>query len=173
MSQNIINNRMELNIYSDTIQDNLSIINIPSVSVTSGSVFATTVATTGVNYSRVQKADSVFVKRFRFYCDLNAFGVQVHGNTPNNIEFLLKNEAVNDAGDHLKIISRLAMNEWVDVNSILPPSSEVFELDRRIRLNFSGINLIVPSLTSILGPGANISVMMQMEIAHTLPILSL
>lgn len=177
MAQNIINNRMRLEIYSGTIPSAASVLTVPGFAPASGKVFSTSVATTGVNYSRIQRADSVFLKRFRIYSALNAFGVQLHNNTDNNVELLLKNQADYDNGDHLKIISPFSLNEWVDVNTILPPSiepdGEEFNLDRRIRVNFAGTNLVVPSLTSILGAGANVSVEMQIEIAHTLPILSL
>jgi len=176
MAQNIINNRMSLELYSGSVPGAQSIINIPSIAPASGKVFATSISTTGVHYSRIQRADSVFLKRFRIYSDLNSFGAQIHNNTENNVELLLKNQAEYDSSDHLKIISPFALNEWVDINSILPPSIEPpneFELDRRIRLLFAGINLFVPSLTAILGNGSMFSVEMQIEVAHTLPILSL
>lgn len=177
MAQNILNNRMRIEIYSGTLPSAASVLSVPGFAPASGKVFSTSVATTGVNYSRIQRADSVFLKRFRIYSDLNAFGAQIHNNTDNNVELLLKNQADYDTGDHLKIISPFSLNEWIDVNTILPPSVEPLAdemgLDRRIRVNFAGTNLVVPSLTSVLGAGATISVEMQIEIAHTLPILSL
>lgn len=173
MAQNIINNRMEMSIYSGTIPDGSAIVSIPSISPPSGKVFSTTVATSGVHFSRVQRADQIFMKRFRIYCDLNAFGAQIHNNTENSVEFLLKNEAVNDGGNHLKIVSSSALNEWIDVNSLVPASVESNQLDRRIYVNFAGTNLIIPSLRPILGNDAVISVTMQIEIAHTLDILGL
>lgn len=177
MAQNILNDRLRLEIYSGTIPGAASVVSVPSIAPASGKVFSTSVSIVPSHYSRIQRADSVFLKRFRIYSDLNAFGAQIHNNTENNVELLLKNQADYDNGDHLKIISPFSLNEWVDVNTILPPSiepdGEEFNLDRRIRVNFAGTNLVVPSLTSILGAGANVSVEMQIEIAHTLPILSL
>lgn len=176
MAQNIINNRMSVELYYGAVPSAASVINIPSIDPSSGKVFATSVATTGVHNSRIQRADSVFLKRFRIYSDLNAFGAQIHRNTENNVELLLKNQADYDSGDHLKIISPFALNEWVDVNSILPPSIEPpseIDLDRRIRPVFAGTNLIIPALTAALGIGSMFAVEMQIEIAHTLDILPL
>jgi hypothetical protein len=177
MAQNILNDRLRLEIYSGTIPGAASVVPVPSFAPASGKVFSTSVSIVPSHYSRIQRADSVFLKRFRIYSDLNAFGAQIHNNTENNVEILLKNQADYDSGDHLRIVSPFALNEWVDVNTILPPSVEPLAdemgLDRRIRVQFAGTNLVIPSLSSVLGVGAQISVEMQIEIAHTLPILSL
>lgn len=170
MAQSIINERWvcDVSALSLLVPDGGGVVAVPGVGFYTKTAHRS--VGNGGSVDGIQEADTVFIKRVRFYSPWQAFGAQIRQTTESDqIGLLLEDSTHSSVPNRFSISSFSNMGEWVDVNSVLEKRDDVAGTLNIFPLIRGPINVIFPASIPAEIVGKSLYLYLQIELAHTLP----